>query len=347
VIDYTKFEKMSSYERVINVLKSKETDRTPVINPVSIATVELMDKCNAYFPSVHTDSEKMAKLAAAGYEILGFDSIAPYFSVLQEAAALGCHIDWGQKDSMPQSLNTPCKVPDDIDIPKNFLDHIAIRTVIEAVRMLKSRYQNKAVIIGKVMGPWTLAYHLFGVENFLMDTILDPDKVREILNRLKEVTIMFAEAQFEAGADLITLADHATGDLISAKDYAKFLKPVHQEITSRVHGPLILHICGRTIDRMVDIAEAGFAVFHFESKNSPREAKRVVGNRILLTGNINNTEVLLYSRPEDVKQQVFEAIEAGIDMISPECAVPLTTPISNLQAIVEGVREYHFGKLMK
>lgn len=27
------------------------------------------------------------------------------------------------------------------------------------------------------MGPWTLSYHLYGVQRFLMDTILDPDKV--------------------------------------------------------------------------------------------------------------------------------------------------------------------------
>jgi len=342
MVDYTKYENMTSYERVMSVLKGEEVDRNPVINPVSIANVELMDRCKIYFPDVHTDAEKMANLAAAGHEILGYDSIAPYFSIQQGAAALGCDVDWGRKDSMPELRKSPCKVPDDIKIPPDFLDHIAARTVIEAVRMLKKRYRHRVVIIGKVMGPWTLAYHLFGVQNFLINTILEPDMVREIIDRLKGVSVKFANAQFEAGADMVTLADHATGDLVSAKCYADFLKPIHQEITPKINGPLILHICGRTVDRMPDIAETGFTVFHFESKNTPQEAREAVGNKIILTGNVNNPETLLFGTPEKVKQEVFANIEAGIEMISPECAVPLTTPIVNLQAIVEGVREYHF-----
>ena len=28
------------------------------------------------------------------------------------------------------------------------------------------------------MGPWTLAYHLYGVQPFLEDTILEPERVR-------------------------------------------------------------------------------------------------------------------------------------------------------------------------
>lgn len=340
MVDNIKYKKMKSSERVFAALKREEVDRIPVINPVSIANVELMERCNTYFPYVHTNAEKMATLAATGYEILEFDSIAPNFSVQQEAAAFGCKINWGEKNQMPDTKGCLYHRPDEIEIPKNFLDHIAIKTVIDALKILKNKYNDEVVLIGKVMGPWTLAYHLFGVQKFLMDTILDPDMVSEILDRLKEVTVKFANAQFEAGADLVTLADHATGDLVSAKCYAKFLKPIHQEITIKINGPLILHICGRTIDRMPDIADAGFKIFHFESKNNPQKAKEAVGNKIILAGNIDNIKVLLFGTPDDVKKAVFENIDAGIEMIAPECAVPLTTPISNLQAMVTGAKEY-------
>ena len=341
MVDYIKNEKMKSKERVFAALKREEVDRNPVINPVSIANIELMERCGTYFPHVHTDAEKMATLAATGYEILGFDSIAPYFSIQQEAAAFGCELDWGKKDKMPDVKGALYHIPGDIKIPKNFLDHIAIKTVLNALKILKSKYNNEVALIGKVMGPWTLAYHLFGVQKFLMDTILAPNMVNEILDRLKEVTVKFANAQFEAGADIVTVADHATGDLVSAKCYTKFLKSIHQEITTRINGPLILHICGRTVDRMPDIAETGFKVFHFESKNAPQEAREAVGNKIILAGNIDNIQVLLFGTPDDVKKAVFDNIDAGIEMIAPECAVPLTTPISNLQAIVTGVREYY------
>ncbi len=336
-------EEMNSRERVMTALVKKEVDRKPVINPVSIACIELMESVNTYFPDVHTDPEKMALLAAAGYEILGFDSIAPYFSVQQEAAALGMKVEWGSRNQMPDHRGYLYTEPAEIKIPLDFMDHPAITTVIEALKLLKKLYRDQVCLIGKVMGPWTLAYHLFGVENFLIDTIQAPKKINEILDILKEVSIKFAEAQLEAGADFITLADHATGDLISPQGYARFLKPVHQKLAQRIKGPIILHICGRTVDRIPDIAETGVAVFHFESKNTAVEAREAAGLDLVLTGNINNPQTLLSGTPEDVKKEVNAAIRAGIEMISPECAVPLTTPVRNLQAIVEGVKRYKLG----
>jgi [methyl-Co(III) methanol-specific corrinoid protein]:coenzyme M methyltransferase len=54
---------------------------------------------------------------------------------------------------------------------------------------------------------------------------------------------------------------------------------------------------------------------------------------------VNNPQVLYQGTPEDVHQQVRYAVEAGINIIGPECAIPLSTPIENLKAIVEAARE--------
>ena len=51
------------------------------------------------------------------------------------------------------------------------------------------------------MGPWTLSYHLYNVQEFLYDTLIDPDRVRLSLETLKHVPLVFAKAQLEAGAD--------------------------------------------------------------------------------------------------------------------------------------------------
>jgi [methyl-Co(III) methanol-specific corrinoid protein]:coenzyme M methyltransferase len=40
-----------------------------------------------------------------------------------------------------------------------------------------------------------------------------------------------------------------------------------------------------------------------------------------------------------VHQQARYAIAAGVNIIGPECAIPLSTPLENLRAIVEAVRE--------
>ncbi len=52
---------------------------------------------------------------------------------------------------------------------------------------------------------------------------------------------------------------------------------------------------------------------------------------------INNPDVLYAGKPEDVRKKVIEAVQAGVQFVGPECAVPLRTPNANLKAIVEAV----------
>jgi len=40
-----------------------------------------------------------------------------------------------------------------------------------------------------------------------------------------------------------------------------------------------------------------------------------------------------------VYQQARYSIKAGVDILAPECAVPLQTPLANLKAMVEAARE--------
>ena len=70
---------MSGRERVLAALRNEPTDRTPVCNPTSVATVELMDLVDAPFPQANREPELMARLAATGYTELGFDTIMPVF----------------------------------------------------------------------------------------------------------------------------------------------------------------------------------------------------------------------------------------------------------------------------
>jgi len=337
-------ESMTPKERVKAALEKKQLDRAAVVNPTSIATVECMEESGAYFPDAHLDPEKMARLAATGHDVIGFDTISPYFSVQQEAAAMGCDMKWGTVETMPDINSNPFENPEEIEIPSDFLERKPTSTVIKAISLLNKEYGNNVCLVGKVMGPWTLAYHMYGVQRFLMDTILNPEKVNNFLEKLKDISIMFANAQFEAGADVVTLADHLTGDLASPTTYRDFLLPVHQEVTKKINGPLILHICGRTTDRMPYIAQAGFDAFHFDSKNDLQEAVKVAGQEgLLLTGDINNPDVLYGGSKEDVRRDVHDALEAGVTLVSPECAIPLRTPNSNLKTVVQTVRDYYFA----
>ena len=335
-------ETMTPRQRVMNALAMKPVDRTPVANPTNVATVDLMDLTDAPFPDACRDPELAARLAATGHTELGFDSVMPYFTIIQESSALGCDMQWEDKDNWPtvRMANPIWKGLEDIHIPPGFLEHRDNLAITKSIELLKQEFDDRVAIIGKTMGPWTLAYHVFGVENFLLMTVDDPDMVLRSLHKLKEISVLFGEAQIAAGADALTFPDHATGDLVSGEYYRKFLMEIHQEMAERLKVPLILHICGNTLDRMDYIAQTGMSSFHFDSKNDPQQAMDVVAGRIGLVGNINNPETLYARGPEEVRQEVFRCLDAGVQMIAPECAVPLATKLENLIEIPRAVKAW-------
>ena len=214
-------ETMSPRERVMNALAGKPVDRTPAVNPTNVATVELMDLVDAPFPYACQDGEMAARLAATGYTELGFDSVSPYFSIIQESSALGGEMQWEEKDNWPtvRMYNPIWKSADDVKIPSDILEHRDMKAITDSIRMLKDEFGDEVAVIGKTMGPWTLAYHVFGVESFLLGTVDNPEETKRALEKLKEISVLFGQAQIDAGADALTFPDHATGDLVSGAYY--------------------------------------------------------------------------------------------------------------------------------
>ena len=334
---------MSPKERVLAIFNRQETDKAAVINPTSVLNLESMKSLGLSCPGVHLDADKMAAVAAVGHEVCGFDSVMPKFSVVHSAAALGATVDWNEGDAMPVIRKHPITEPDQFKMPANFLDHPACKVVLEALRLLKKRYGDKIVIIGKVFGPWTTAYNMCGTQEFLIETALDPAKAAGFLEAFTPPGIIFAEAQYEAGADMILWGDHVSGDLCSPKAYQELLLPIHQKINGSLlkkKGPVIHHACGRIADRMQFFAESGFEAFHFDSVNNTKVLLEKANNKILLTGGITNSGVLLGGKPEQVRAQVRQLLDDGIRLLSPECAIPLKTPNENLRMIRTAVDEY-------
>jgi len=318
----------------------RKGERPPVGNPTSIACHDLMDAAGISFPEAHLDADAMADLALAGHEIVGFDAVMPEYSVVQEAAALGAEIDWGNRNLMPDCKSFPHEDFSDIEVPENFLEKPSMRVLLDAISKLRKQVGGQAAIIGKAMGPWTLSFHMAGTQNFLLNIGLgELDKVHRMLDQLAPVTIASINAQFQAGADIVVFADHVTGSLVSAQTYEEVLLPLHKEIVSQIAGPLILHVCGNCSDRIELFADAGFNAYHFEWQVGAEYAVKTVGDRMSLAGCINNPEILLQGTPEQVYRQARAAIDAGVNIICPECAIPLTTPIQNLKAIVEAANE--------
>lgn len=323
-----------SRQRFLDAIQRRNTAGPTVFGTgTSVVCQEIMQRVGTAFPEGHTDPEAMFKLALAGHTLVGLDVVMPLFSVCHEAAAMGCRVNWGAPDTMPESGPPIFRAAADITIPADLLSRPGCAVPLRALAMLRKELGDAAAVCGKVFGPWTQAYHYFGLEEFLIKTITEPDEVKRILERLLPVTIQFARAQLEAGADCLLLADHATRDLCSPDAYAEFLLEVHACLVESIDAPLILHICGNTSDRIGLIARTGVACFHWDTKTgSPADVRKLAGDRLALMGGINNLR-LLQGTPDEIAAMARAAAAAGIDVIGPECAIPLATPLANLKEI--------------
>jgi len=62
--------------------------------------------------------------------------------------------------------------------------------------------------------------------------------------------------------------------------------------------------------------------------------------RFSLMGNINTTDLHL-GTPAEIERQVAENLEAGVDIISPGCAVSPLCPTENLLALASGIDKWY------
>ena len=76
-------------------------------------------------------------------------------------------------------------------------------------------------------------------------------------------------------------------------------------------------------------------------RQGDKEAMDAVEGKITLVGNVNNPETLYARGPEEVRAEVVRCLEAGVQMIAPECAIPLSTKLENLIEIPRAVKEWH------
>jgi [methyl-Co(III) methanol-specific corrinoid protein]:coenzyme M methyltransferase len=314
-------------------LRRGAAPRIAVGSATSVVTTDLIEKVGAPFPEAHLDPEKMATLAAAGHTYLGFDNVMPLFGVWHESSAIGCRVDWGDSRRMPDGHPVCSSIDDPFRVPRGFLKEPGCAVPLKALTLLRTRVGRDAAVVGKVFGPWTLGYHIYGVQEFLMNTLLKPDSVKRAMRTLIEVTVGFAEAQIDSGADALTLGDHCTRDLCSPEAYGDFLAEIHQELHQRIRCPLILHICGDTSDRLKHIRGTGIECFHFDSKVPAAEARRLAGKKMALMGGTANIGVVRNGTPEAIERDIREKVHAGIDIVGPECAVPLDASCENLRVM--------------
>jgi len=225
---------------------------------------------------------------------------------------------------------------------------VDLRPLAEACRGVG----DAGVVAVSLSSPFTWLAHLLGLERAMVMYYRSRGSLVRLLRALNELTLAEAELAAEAGADLVYVSGCYSSLSVGwgPRAWRELFKPLIREQASRAHElGLWYHYYddGRCADVLLDVAECGVDVLSTlvpppSGDVDLAEAKRLVGDRVCLKGNVD-IEVLRRGTPRDavaeVRRVLSQAAEGGGLILSTSDSVHAYTPLENFRAMVRaGVR---------
>lgn len=335
---------MTEKERLHCVLQKKQVDRQPCICPggmMNMVTTDLMDLSSITWPEAHTDAQMMADLALASYKMGCFENVGVPFCMTVEAEELGAEVTMGSRVYEPHvtayaaDCVTEWKNLHTIDTSKG-----RSKVVIDAIRILKEM-NLEVPIIGNLTGPISTASSVIDPVGFYKDLRKHREEAHACMTFVTEQLICFAKAMIEAGADVIAISDPSgTGEILGPRffeEYAvKYLNMLLDGIRTEGVGTIV-HICGqmKSVYQQIDMVQAD--ALSFDAVVPMVEARKQLPNRVLM-GNVS-TFALEFATPERVARITKACMDGGSDIISPACGLGTKSPIVNIQAILNYLKQ--------
>lgn len=229
------------------------------------------------------------------------------------------------------------------EMVENFTDE-----KLELLRINRSRVPG--LFVASAPGAITMSTfnRLRGREQAMMDFFERPDFVSGVMDMQADAMIQRAEKLIKADIDAFYIGDpSASSSLISPQHFEQFCFPGYQKFCRHFADKDILiyiHICGNANPILEMMAETGA---HVVEPLDPMggvevlDAKARIGNKVALMGGVSPL-TLLQGSVEDVQAETITKCREGGPygyILASGDMVPPTTPLENLQAMVNVARE--------
>ncbi len=332
-----------SRDETLALLAGRPNTRWPVFSGLPSLTALGLTRAGLHYCEAHTDPAKMARAAASTFELFGFESAVVPFDLCVEAEALGCGVDFhtDMDTCLPPIVDAPLNVDlalENMSIPDEAARAGRIPLVAEALRRLKSEVGQEIAIGAWVPGPFTLAWQLFGTDNWLT-ALKNSDRTGNLLTRLGDLLAQVATYYRRAGADFITV--HEMGgspQVIGADAFREFVKPALTELIKQLPTPRVLSMCGKTDAIVADLAACGANALNVDHCNDLALTRRRLGPQAVLLGNFDPVKVLSQGTPALVSQTVTAIVNAGASAIWPGCDLWPEIPEANFLALMDSAK---------
>lgn len=333
---------MTPRERMDAFSRGEEIDRVICIPDMGVTMVPFIGaKASDYYHS----AELMAELEIALFERLHHDSVGISTSLRGVAEAMGAKVGYPDYN-ISYLLEPAVKSVDEIEylkVPDPLKDGI-LPILIEAIRLTRDALIDKVDVSASMSGPFSVAASVVGTENLMKWMIKYPEKIHTLMEIVAEANNRYIEEVAKLGVSIGFADPVSSTSLISPKQFREFSLPALQKNVDKIKettgsAPSI-HICGKSKEIWEDVVNTGISNFSIDNVEDLEEAKEIMGDRVVITGNVPPVDVMHLGTKEDISKSVKECIKKGHDskngyILSTGCQIPMHTPMENIEMFME------------
>jgi uroporphyrinogen decarboxylase len=219
------------------------------------------------------------------------------------------------------------KEKSDIDILARYMP--APKCDVKAINESADEFGDRGIIRGHIPcfdgfgqpGCWQDASCMFGIENLIMETFMDPKWVHTLLGLLQERKMIFVESLKGVKYDILELGGgDASTTVISPDIFNNFVAPYDAPLISSAHKAgqkISYHTCGGMMPILEDIA--AMKPDAMETFSPPamggdtilKEAKQRIGDKVCMIGGFDQFHFFTGCTESETRNEVRRCFEAA------------------------------------
>lgn len=257
---------------------------------------------------------------------------------------LGCQIldESSDTPALSGTVITSLDKIDSLDMEK-VLKNPIMQGIIYSHHLIADEIGEDTLIIPTQWGPWTYAARILGVEAVMMASIDDPDRLLNLMRFSTELIWAISEKILEhtniAGVNFSDPV--ASSDVISPLTFRKDVAPFLKDLVARVKAKekySSIHICGNSNNILGDILNIGPNCFSLENKVDLESAKKILGGKVCVAGNVSPTGKFLSGSPQEVIEEARKCVanwgKGTGYILTVGCDFPKNVPLDNVMALM-------------
>ncbi|TFF94085.1 hypothetical protein EU546_05355, partial [Candidatus Thorarchaeota archaeon] len=290
----------TSLEIVMDSVRFRKPERVPVIPIVGLYSSNISGTSSSKL--LH-DGGKQAESQLLAQSRFGYDGVFTIMDLTVEAEALGAGVEFPER-AFPFVRHHPLADAEHYrKIPPLSVEDSRLSVFVDATSRMARGAGQSLLVSSFVIGPFTLAGHLLGIEDLMEITTEQPSLALDLVRHCTDIMGPYVDALVEAGAgNIVILEPSASNSVISPAFFERFSYPNLQKMVSRCHtaGALVtLHICGRTSRIIEKMAETNADILSVDSLVSLADARVALDGETALMGNVD-TSLMINGSSEDV-----------------------------------------------